>query len=277
MPISILLVRQSLQSSNMNQHGIIIRVATILICSSFAIGLLIFLLYPQFYIRLFLLGTVWANFSAETTPGVYVMPVQMSVSTKAQVERIGFGIDEGTRLSFLKYEVRVPWKGIDKEIIKDSTACFQFVSHRAVCFSENVDLKKAMMGKLSEKDRVILRNVFGQESFISNYSLMDAILNTNPAQLSLFTPHKEVVRTSIFTVLKSILVLYADDKVFSFRHNNLNGILIMSPSKRGYAHIHIFDNQNKGIEISVIAQKESVTSLSQGEIEQIIQTVHTKD
>jgi len=160
MPISILLVRQSLQSSNMNQHGIIIRVATILICSSFAIGLLIFLLYPQFYIRLFLLGTVWANFSAETTPGVYVMPVQMSVSTKAQVERIGFGIDEGTRLSFLKYEVRVPWKGIDKEIIKDSTACFQFVSHRAVCFSENVDLKKAMMGKLSEKDRVILRNVW---------------------------------------------------------------------------------------------------------------------
>jgi len=106
---------------------------------------------------------------------------------------------------------------------------------------------------------------------------MDAILNTNPAQLSLFTPHKEVVRTSIFTDLKSILVLYADDKVFSFRHNNLNGILIMSPSKRGYAHIHIFDNQNKGIEISVIAQKESVTSLSQGEIEQIIQTVHTKD
>ena len=277
MPVSILLVRQTSLSLKMNQNHIIIRVATIFIGISMAVGLLIFLIYPQFYTRLFLLGTVWTKYSPETTPGVYVMPVQMFVSREARVERIGIGINEGTRLSFLRYEVRVPWKGIDKEIIKDSTACYQFVSHKAVCFSENVDVKKAMMGNLAEKDRETLRDVFGQESFTSNYSLMDAILNTNPAQLSLFTPHKEVVRTFIFTVLKSMIVLYADDKVASFQHNNLNGILIMSPSKRGYARIHIFDNQNKGIEISVFAQKAADTSLSQGEIEKIIQTVRTKD
>ena len=261
----------------MNQGWKILRVAIIILAGGFvSVGLSILLLNPQFYIKLFLLWTVWTKFSPDKTPEVYIMPLQLSVSQEEGVNKFGFRNNKGTKLSFLRYEVEVPWIGIDEKITKESTACFIFLSRKAVCFSENVDLKKAMMSNVPEKDRETLRDVFGEESFTSNYSLFAAILNTNPKHLSLFTPHKEVVRTSIFTALKTIF-LSADDKVYSFQHNNLNGILIMSSSKRGYARIHIFGNQNKGIEISVITQKEADESLSQGEIEQIIQTVRTKD
>lgn len=262
----------------MNQSWKILRVAIIILAGGFvSVGLSILLLNPQFYIKLFMLWTVWTKFSPEKIPEVYIMPLQLSVSQEEGVNKFGLRNNKGTKLSFLRYEVEVPWIGIDEKITKESGACFIFLSPRVVCFFENVDFKKAMIGNVPEKDQGTLRDVFGEESFTSNYSLFAAILKTSPKHLSLFTPHKEVVQTSIFTVLKSTFLSHADDEVYLFQNDNLRGILIVSPSMRGYARLYIFDNQNKGIEIWVLAPKKGDASLSQGEIEQIIQTVRTKD
>ncbi len=238
-----------------NKKTIIIGLSIIVIMYGFFFGL-------QTFAIIF-----WRNAKSEH-PELYVLPKQLQLSSNFQ--------SAGTQLSYFGYKFEVPWTEIEKEEIKNSAAIVSFKSGKGIIFfkpGESVDFfeefTKEMPGII---DRLIL--LFGKESIQSNYSFYQSILNATPEHLSVFMPRREAFKTFIRLVLKGMIVKSLEPSLYSFAHEKLRGFQFGNPNyaKKGVL-IYAFDINDSEVEFSVFVTKDSDTSLSQVEVNTIIQTL----
>ncbi len=202
-------------------------------------------------------------------PELYVLPYRLEVPSELKFA--------GRKLSFFGYDFEAPWTDVEKEDTRQSFARILFKSGKAIVVfnpAEGVDLVDEFMEKNPEyADNMV--SVFGHETMKSNYSLYKAILNATPNELSIFMPKKDVVRLSILLILKPMLLVNAESGLYSFEYQDLRGFQFGNPARTSKVMVHIFDKDDRKVELLIFAPKDSATTLSQDEIIHLIQTLRT--
>jgi hypothetical protein len=182
----------------------------------------------------------------------------------------------GRKLSYFGYQFEVPWDDLDESKTKlyPNRVALAFRSGKSLVFSiAPPRYFITVVESMGKKDA--LRQIYGDAPLQSDYAMNRLILGANPDQVTLLTPRKEIVGTSILLVMKAIMVP-EESGIFSLQTAGFQGFQYGNPQS-GPRHVvanlfadddgleFIFGGQGKGYPLGI----------SQADINRVLQTVRT--
>lgn len=208
---------------------------------------------------------------ARKEPVVWTTPVQLSDLSMSQAP--------GKRLSYFGYQFEVPWDDIDQEqskVIGPNKAIIVFRSGNVISFwSGPPDELISSLNSAGKIDQKSSGQLFGDEAVQSDYAFKRAILDITPAKFSLLTAKRLAIQRGMFFVMKAtILPPAAESGVFSLCTNEFKGFQCgrpQSPSK--HLSVELFKDDGH-VDIIFGQQPDGPTTISQAEVNRVVQTVH---
>ena len=95
-----------------------------------------------------------------------------------------------------------------------------------------------------------LKKLLGAEATKTNYAFHRAILEETPGRISLFTPQRNAIRSSMLLVVKAISSVGGETGLFEVQSSGWRGFQFDDPSKRPKRiTLELYDNQDQHIEI----------------------------
>jgi hypothetical protein len=186
-------------------------------------------------------------------------------------------LQEGMSFSQFGYEFQVPWKDLDRVRNLKSLTMISFKSGKTVVLydpKETLDRLKVMRDAATQEGKD-LRVLFGSEVPASNYQLLNTILSTTPHHVSLLSPSNDLVRNSILLTFKRSELVNEPTCVYSIETQNLRGFQKGDPLRDEKATIlDLFNERDQDLELWVATQKGASATVTQADINRIVQTLH---
>ncbi|PYT91800.1 MAG: hypothetical protein DMG36_17065 [Acidobacteria bacterium] len=177
------------------------------------------------------------------------------------------------KLTFFDVEFRVPWNGEVQIKQWQRVVRIQFIDGQFVMLfdpSSRVDRIKVLAANSPGHDS---ERVFGREALRSNYAFLSAILNVTPRDISPWMPRVELVRNSVFLMLKGAELANTQTALFRFQNERVKGFqrgdLARSPS----VILDAFDDADREYEIFVGTTKDTKGLVSQEDVNLILSTL----
>jgi hypothetical protein len=183
----------------------------------------------------------------------------------------------GLKLSVYGYEFEVPWGDIDKEKTRsgDFATIYYFRSGPFLMFSNP---KKAANAKetilADDEKRKVATQMWGEKALGSNFALTKAILETTPAQMSVFAPRPKVVGLGMLLMLKMVPATGGETGIFAFDTPTLRGFQMGDPDKKPKSlSVRALDMGDHQLEITFGIQSGYAGQITQSEVNRVLQTV----
>lgn len=218
----------------------------------------------------------------------YLRPITMLCYTKWQVRNepamwvvpkplpdITLAAAKGKKFSYFGYEFEAPWTEVKKERRWQSGVILNFSNGAAVLiFDPAGGLNELqVLRQESAKHGADVKAVFGEDATHSDYALRSKILNLTPGDLHLFSSRQEMVRHSIFLLLKSIQTKRIKGGLYSFQTKWFRGFQEGGPTEDKMALIDVWDANDRKVEI-MVGSETGAPILSQAELNRILFSLH---
>jgi hypothetical protein len=183
----------------------------------------------------------------------------------------------GLNLSTYGYEFEVPWTEIDTDKTRsgDFLTVYYFRSGPFMMFAnpERVANAKGIFLEDAEKRKVAMQ-VWGEKTLESNYTLTKTMLETSPAQMTIFTPRRKVLGLGLLLMLKAIPAAGGETGIFVFETPTVRGFQMGNPEKSTRAiSVRAFDMGDRQLELTFGMQAGSTGQITQAELNRVLQTV----
>jgi hypothetical protein len=125
-----------------------------------------------------------------------------------------------------------------------------------------------------DEKRKVAVQMWGEKTVESNFALTKAMLETSPAQISVFAPRQKVLGLGILLMLKPIPATGGETGIFAFDTSTIRGFQIGDPDKRPkFISIRAFDMGDHQLEFTFGMQNGFEGQITQGEVNRVLQTV----
>lgn len=182
----------------------------------------------------------------------------------------------GPEFSYFGVQFRAAWDGQTEIKEVRSLVRIQFPTGQSVLFfdpSAGLDMVETAR-QAHQPD--FIENLYGAEAARSNYSLMEAALNSIPDQLSLWQTRRGIATKGQLLILKTIIIRHGETGLYRFQMGNLKGFQEGDPGKANVVVVHGFDKSDRQYEIEVGAPRAGL--IKQSEINTILSSLQiTKD
>jgi hypothetical protein len=200
--------------------------------------------------------------AAEKTP--VVLP-DMSVSSVVHKTAAYFG-----------YEFELPWNDVDEQKSRTVGTIHVTAFHSGNAFWFSTFPARDFVKNVVEKTKLTpqqFRQVYGDEAFESDLGFMRAMLQITPQDMSPFMSKREAGASTTLLLFKAISVPEADSGIFLIRTTGFQGFQFGNPQSRPSRIREDLYADDGGIELIFFQGGGSSPSVSQGEINRIIQSV----
>jgi hypothetical protein len=225
------------------------------------------------YLSLFGLQTglaLMARYQYRRVPEVAKTPIALPDSSVSDTPH--------KKITHLGYEVELPWDDVDdqKSKIAGPICLTAFHSGNAFWFSK-FPPKEFVNHVLQTPnlDPQTVRQAYGDDAFESDYSFMSKMLQVTPKGIRPLGPRREAVAGALLLVIKALSMPKADSGIFSIKVTDFKGFQFGNPPSRPYRITDELYSDDGGIDL-IFYQKVggSETSISQAEINRVIQSIH---
>lgn len=207
--------------------------------------------------------------SAKSDPVLWVLPQALRDSAPKK--------QPGLKLSAYGYEFEVPWGDIDKDKTKSgvSLSVYYFRSGSVLMFGNPEKVANAKEIFLADDEkRKVATQLWGEKTLESNFALTKAILETSPAQISVFAPRAKVLGLGILLMLKPSTAVCGETGIFTFDTPTIRGFQMGDPDKRPKCiSVSAFDTADHQLKLTFGIQKVATGQISQAEVNRVLQTV----
>jgi hypothetical protein len=203
------------------------------------------------------------------------------LKTPAELPDVSISTVPGRKLSYLGCEFEVPWNDLDEEKTK-LVGKWQFIAfhsgHRIVLSKtppkERVSIFLTPLmarGKPDEEGSRNAEQVFGEETLRSDYAYTRAMLETTPANFSVFMSRRESLRAFLLLMMKPTWNLKTG--IFLIQSKDFRGFQYGNPRSQPPEIIDELFSDNANLKFTFIEiGKGRAINISQAEINRIIQT-----
>lgn len=203
--------------------------------------------------------------------------------TPAELPDLSISQAPGTKLSYFGYEFEVPWNDVDpaKTKVAEVNKPFAIVvigfrSGNVISFWSAPS--NGLIGKLAadaKVDKKALEGFFGEEAAESDYSMQRAILEATPDKVSLLVPKRRAMQQEMFLIIKANTIARgAESGIYSVRTKEFQGFQYGRPQNPPKPlRTELFGN-NEHLEIRFGQEANGLTTISQSDINRIIQSIH---
>lgn len=201
--------------------------------------------------------------------------VPIAHMTPVELRDRGINVSEGTTLSAFGYDFEVPWKDVDAEhITRKRMIAIPFRSGLAILVGHGSshDLVDTTLEN-TKTDPQVFRAAYGDSALQSDYEFLKLALNTTPASIRLTDSKQDVVRKSALVLIKAIVVP-GDSGIFEVQANNFRGFQYGDPGKHPKRITVTLYSADGGVEFSFLQNDLSPVTISQADINRVIQTLH---
>jgi hypothetical protein len=183
----------------------------------------------------------------------------------------------GLKLAAYGYEFEVPWGDIDNEKTRsgDFVTIYYFRSGPFLMFTNPEKAANARGIFLADDEkRSVAMQMWGDKTLESNFTLTRAMLETSPAQMSVFAPRPKIVGMGILLTLKIIPATGGETGIFAFDAPTIRGFQMGDPDKRPKSiSVRAFDMGDHQLEITFGIQTGYAWQITQAEVNRVLQTV----
>ncbi len=231
------------------------------------------LVFGVIYLCLFGLQTglaLMARYQYRSLPEIAQTPIALTDSSVSDTQH--------KKITHMGYEVELPWDDVDeqKSKIAGPICLTAFHSGNAFWFSKFPPKEFVnLVTKTPKLNPQNLRQAFGDDAFQSDYGFMSKMLQVTPKGIRPLGSRQEAVAGSMMLIIKAVSMPRAESGIFAFKVKDLQGFQYGNPQSRPYKiEDQLFGNDG-GIEL-IFYQKVggSETSISQAEINRVIQSIH---
>ncbi len=213
------------------------------------------------------------RYSGRQYPGLWQAPVELTDTSISK--------SPGKRLSYFGCEFEVPWTDLNeqKTRLKGGWQTIVFHSGKGIVLTtfpakERVSAFVGLGQKVDAETLRRLRILYGDETLRSDYAFTRAILEMSPANISIFTPRKEAVRSMMMLLLKQFIAREADPGIYLIRTKDFRGFQYGNPQSRPSEIVDELFSDDERLEFTFPCRhKGSSTGISQAEINRVIQSV----
>lgn len=199
-------------------------------------------------------------------------------NTPRELKDLSVAQSKGETLSFQGAEFEVPWDDVDagKTKIVGNCASMSFRSSDSMIFCvgpPNMFMTNLFRNKEAEPELFV--RTYGQEVLHSDYSLMKAIYETTPSNISLFTPARKAAGLTSIVIIKSLSPPMSDSEIYNVRSKEFQGFQLGDPDRRPVKMCLQLYADDVEFEINLQQDKSGPTpAITQADLNRIIQTAH---
>lgn len=238
----------------------LIFIGLIVVLGVLAVGTLF--LFPQVYATILI---HW-QFPKTKFPLAYAIPVDHQISSPPS------DISNYPEFSFGGLSFRVPWRSAVKGQKNNATVDGIYFNDGSTVFItlSQLSLASSMMEGKSPAEVSQLKQIFGEDTFKSNYNLQKATLSTSPDAISFKSSPKQAVAEGVLVALKAVGTLTPtspdnNPKILNFTTSQVRGFEITDQDDPTIVNLNVFDNQDKESDFRVQSK-----NLTQSQIDFII-------
>ncbi len=225
------------------------------------------------YLSLFGIQTglaLMARYQYRRVPEVALTPIALTDSSVSDTQH--------KKITHMGYEIELPWDDVDEQKSKIAGPICLTAFHSGNAFWFSKFPPKEFVNLVTKTPRLNpqnLRQAFGDDAFQSDYGFMSKMLQATPKGIRPLGSRQEAIAGSMMLVIKALSMPKTESGIFSFKVKGLQGFQYGNPQSRPYRiEDQLFGNDG-GIEL-IFYQKVggSETSISQAEINRVIQSIH---
>jgi hypothetical protein len=180
----------------------------------------------------------------------------------------------GRKFSYFGYEFDSPWIEVRRERKLESTATLNFSNGDFISIldpAQTPDELQAAKQAVADQG-ADLEQMWG-DAARSRFALYSTVLNLTPTDLHLFSSRKEMIRNSLFLMMKNIWLGRMKGGLYSFETGRFHGFQEGSPAQDRMILIHAFDRQDDEIEMYIGSVEGSGNRPTQADINQILYSI----
>lgn len=212
-----------------------------------------------------ILETRWMT---RKSPAIKLVPVDLGDNSVCAAAA-------GTKLSYFGYEFEVPWSDLDTTQTKlyPNFVALKFRTGKSLIFSTSAP-RQFVNTVISSANEDTLRQLYGDAPLQSDYAMHRLILFATPQQLTLLTPRKKLIGTSILLTMKAAAV-GEEFAIYKIQGSGFQGFQYGNPQDRPRRVIAELFADNGGLGFTFGGQGQGyLLGISQPEINCVLQTVH---
>ncbi|MBZ5693973.1 MAG: hypothetical protein LAN36_01300 [Acidobacteriia bacterium] len=181
------------------------------------------------------------------------------------------------KVSYFGYEFELPWDDVDEQNVKafGTVHVTYFHSGNIVWFSTFPPKNFVNeISKSTQTDPVLMRQMYGDNAFQSDYAFTSRMLQITPSKISPFSSRKEAVSGMMLLILKTIAMPNADSGLFSIHTGDFKGFQYCSPQSQSTRIVDDLFADDGGVEFWFgLNKKGAVPDISQAQINRVLQSV----
>ncbi|SRR6266567_187241 len=184
----------------------------------------------------------------------------------------------GAKLSCYGYDFEVPWEDVETDNIeRKSMTLIPFRSGLSILVGHGSthDLLDTIIER-TKTDPQNFRAEYSDAPVRSDHDLLDLALNATPVGVGLFKSKREIGRQTALLVIKTIIVP-GDSGIFKVQAGEFKGFQYGDPSKHPKRVTVFLSSANGSVEVGFSQKDMSPLTISQSEINRVIQTMHRAD
>jgi len=180
----------------------------------------------------------------------------------------------GTKLSYLGYDFEVPWDDLDSSKTRSSAhhVLLAFRSGKTIMFSCG-EPREFVNLVLQHWEADQFRRLYGETPLQSDYAMHRLIEEATPDKVTLLTPRKEMIGTSLLLTIKAMALPEAP--IYNVQTKDFRGFQYGDPQGRPrFVEAELFADDS-GVYFLFLGQgKGNPFAISQPEINRVVQSVH---
>ncbi len=206
------------------------------------------------------------TYSPDKRPFAYISPKETLV-----VHKKGDRSSELYEISLGSMRVYVPDSGdiTVKRVNEESLIIRRGEEAIMGLFMFNITSYKEKLSGLSDEDRLLYREIYGDEMFSDSiYEFQKAVIPTTPDSLSISSPPEDIIRANVLLLIKGAFGLPKSRGAYWIKIDDIPGFQIGSPSTGDdTVKIHLYPPDGKEYQILL-------TGMEQQEILDLLGLVH---
>jgi hypothetical protein len=212
-----------------------------------------------------------ARYGLRNVPVATTTPIPLSDHTVTN--------SKGAELRYFGYKFEVPWEDLDTSGIKVGKvkAVLPFQSGVLIAFLSTTNHE--FIDGISENLRmspVELRNMYGSQAMLTDYDFYRLLLYATPKAVRPFDSRKESIAGSTLMIIKALAVP-EDSGMYEISAGEFRGFQYGNPGKHPRRIVVDLYSSTRGVEFVFLRPDRKPLSISQSEINRVIQSLHTAD
>jgi len=174
------------------------------------------------------------------------------------------------------YEFELPWDDVDEARDKTVGKIHVGAFHSGNAFWFSTFLPKDFVNEVSKTGNLNprdLKQLCGEDALESDYAFHKKMLQLTPSDITPFISQKQAISGQILLMIKAITMPKASSGIFSIQTQDFKGFQFENPQAHpSNITVELFSKEGC-IEV-MFMQKDGVASISQSEINRVIQSIH---